>query len=94
MGIPLFYSAKVQSTQSRVHKQLHDAFGKQSPCLSLPLSYGYPGIRSVTRQESEAQMRNIPMGHVNQFNEALPEVPPGHVCLGIIAKIASHVLPR
>lgn len=53
-----------------------------------------PGIQSVSRQESEVQMSNIPMGHVNQINQAFPEVPPGHVCLGIIARTASHVLPR
>lgn len=50
------------------------------------------GIRSVTRQESEVQMSNIQMGHVNQINQAFPEIPPCHVCLGIIARTASHVV--
>lgn len=52
MGIPLFHSAKVQSTQSRAHQQVHGAFGKPSPCLSLPLSFFLMALRWLLPQAS------------------------------------------
>lgn len=48
----------------------------------------------MTREEREVQRSKIPKGHVNQIDQAFPEVPSGHFWLGIIARTPTHGLPR